>query len=76
MKKAIVIAAISLALAGSAFAADAGKPENFEQKKAEVLKLLDEAKTCVQAAKNHDDFKACKEKVEKARERFKKEKEK
>jgi len=76
MKKAIVVAAISLALAGSAFAADAGKSENFDHKKAQVLKLLDEAKTCVQAAKNHDDFKACREKIEQAKENLKKAKEK
>lgn len=70
MKKAVIVAAaISLALAGSAFAEDIKKSETFEQKKASISKRLEEranktkeAHSCVQAAKNMDELKVCKEK--------------
>ena len=75
MKRTAVVAAVlSLAFAVPAFAAGTGQPPmgpgpNFDQRKAEVLKKLDEqmsslqeAKVCIQAAKNHDDMKACREK--------------
>jgi hypothetical protein len=75
MKKTIIAAAVlSFALAAPAFAAGGDQPPmgtgpNFDQRKAEILKALDaqmsslqEAKTCIQAAKNHDAIKACREK--------------
>lgn len=65
-KAAIVVAVISLALAGSAFAVDSGKPQTFDQKKASTLKMLNdrmnktqEAQNCVQASKIMDDLKTC-----------------
>jgi len=46
-----------------------GQGQNYEQRKAEILKHIDqkiarnqEEKGCVQAAKSHDDLKACREK--------------
>ncbi len=77
MKKgavAVAVAVLSLAFAGSVFAVEGGQPQkgpgpNFDQRKAEILKMLDERvatlqeeKGCVQAAKNHDDLKACRKK--------------
>jgi Flp pilus assembly protein TadD len=75
MKRALIAAAVlSLTFALSAFAADNGQQQNspgqnFEQRKAELLKMIDEriagiqeAKTCVQAAKNHEDLKVCRDK--------------
>ena len=70
MKKAAIAAAvISLALAGSAFAADNGQLQTFDQKKTSILKKLEdrinmakEAQDCVQAAKTMDDLKVCREK--------------
>jgi len=75
MKRALIAAAVvlSLAFAVSAFA-DERQPsnnpgQNFEQRKAEILKMMDERiagiqeeKSCVQAAKSHEDLKACREK--------------
>jgi hypothetical protein len=46
-----------------------GREQNFERQKAEILKNLDERlasvqqmKTCIQAAKNREDAKTCREK--------------
>lgn len=63
------MAAVTL-LAASASAADmAVQGGNFEQKKAEQLKRVDERithlqeeRTCIQSASNHDTLKACHEK--------------
>jgi hypothetical protein len=75
MKTAIIAMAASLLFVATAFAADnapqPGEPgPSFEQRKADILKRIDERiarsqeeKTCVQAAKNHDDLKACREKL-------------
>lgn len=75
MKRALIAALLlSLALAVPAFAAEGGPPPNatgqtFEQRQAHILKMLDEriahlqeGKACVQAAKNNEDLKACREK--------------
>ncbi|MCK9418748.1 MAG: hypothetical protein M0R70_05130 [Nitrospirae bacterium] len=75
MKRALIAAvALSLVLAVSAFAADGGQPQNapppnFDQRKSDILKMLDgrmtslqEAKNCIQAATNHDDIRTCREK--------------
>lgn len=75
MKRFVIAAAVlSLVVAAAAFAADSGtapKGPNmtFEERKAEVLKHIDtrlsslqEEKTCVQAAKSHDDLRACRQK--------------
>ena len=75
MKKALIAAvALSLVLAVAAFAADNDQPgnvpvQNFDQRKTDILKMLDErlaslqqAKTCIQAAKNNDDIKTCRDK--------------
>ncbi len=76
MKRAIIAASISLALAMPAFAMDGGGPpqgpdQNLEQRKAEVLKRIDERlarlqqmKACIQRARTHDDARACREKFE------------
>jgi hypothetical protein len=79
MKKALVVAAISLALAGSAFAAEGDNAQTFEQKKAEMLKKIEnrinkmqEDRSCVQSAKDHDSLKACNEKRKKMIEEEKK----
>ena len=67
------ITAIALLLATPVFAVDSpqskGPDSNFEQRKANVLKHIDmrivrnqEEKSCVQAAQNPDDLKACREK--------------
>lgn len=79
MKQTLTALTVALALAcvAPSFAAESGQPQqpqqgqapNFEQKKADILKLMDERikglqeeKACVQAAKNHDDLRACREK--------------
>ena len=85
MKKAAIAVAISLALAGSAFAVDGGQSQNgpgpnFDQRKTDILKMLDERasriqeeKNCVQAAKNHEDLKACREKQREKMEKMRQE---
>jgi len=75
MKRAIIaVALLSLAFAAPILAAEGGPPpsapgQTFEQRQANVLKMIDEriaslqeGKTCVQAAKSDDDLKACREK--------------
>lgn len=78
MKRGLIAAAVlSLVVAAAAFAAESGTVPNrqggqgmtFEERKADVLKHLDtrmsslqEEKACVQAAKNHDDLRACRQK--------------
>lgn len=73
-KRFIPVMVLSLALVFPAFAAEnegqrKGAGPNFENRKAEVLKNIDERidgmqqlKACVQAAKNHEDMKSCREK--------------
>jgi hypothetical protein len=75
MKRAIIAAAVlTLVFAISALAAENGQQPNepaatFEQRQARILKMFDdrisaiqEAKTCVQAAKSDDDLRACRKK--------------
>lgn len=70
-----VAAALSLVFAVSAFGTDGSQPPqgtavlNFDQMKANRMKILDERlnrlqeeKTCVQAANTQDDLKACRDK--------------
>jgi len=75
MKTAIIAMAASLLFAAMSFAADnapqpKGPGPNFEQRKADILKRIDERiarsqeeKTCIQAANNQDDLKACRDKI-------------
>lgn len=75
MKRALsAVALLSLVFAVQAFAVDGGNPatssgKTFEQRQANILKMIDEriasmqeGRTCVQAAKNDEDIKACREK--------------
>ena len=74
MNTKIISTLITLFIAVPAFAADnapqpKGPGPNFEQHRADILKRIDariarnqEEKSCVQAAKNHDDIKACRDK--------------
>jgi len=72
MKRALIAAAVlSLAFAAPVFALEGGKDQaqNFEKKKAAILENIDQRmahlqneKSCVQAAKSHEDLKACWEK--------------
>jgi hypothetical protein len=69
-----VSAVVTLMVAVPAFAVDnpppqKGQGQNFEQRKAEIIKRIDERiarnqeeKTCVQGANNHNDLKACRDK--------------
>jgi hypothetical protein len=73
-KTALAAAVLSLAFAAPVWAAGGGQPTtgptpNFDERKAEVLKkvdeqmiILQEAKVCIKAAKNHDDLRTCREK--------------
>jgi len=75
MKTVMIAMAVSILIAAPAFAADnapqpKGPGPSFEQRKSDILKHIDERiarnqeeKTCVQAAKNHDDLKACRDKI-------------
>jgi hypothetical protein len=72
--KSVVAALVSLIFVTSAFAFDGRQPPggaggNFEARKAEILKRIDERmtrlqemKACIQAAQIHEDAKACMEK--------------
>jgi hypothetical protein len=75
MKRVLIAAAVlSLVVAAAAFAADSGPAPkgqgmSFEEQKADILKHIDtrmsslqEGKACVQAAKNQDDLRACRQK--------------
>jgi hypothetical protein len=74
MKTALIAAILTGALIVSAFAADSdtnpqGLGQDFEQKKSDVLKHIEqriarvqEEKACVQSAKAHSDIRACREK--------------
>jgi hypothetical protein len=75
MKRTLIAAVLLLvAFAVPALATDGGQPptvpgQTFEQRQANILKMIDEriagmqeGKTCIQAAKNDDDLRACREK--------------
>jgi hypothetical protein len=75
MKKALIAATVlSLACGLPTFAADIAQPPqapapNFDQRKADILKMIEgrinslqDEKNCVQAAKNHEDLQVCREK--------------
>lgn len=75
MKRYVIAAAVlSLVFAAAAFAADSGAPQkgpglSFEERRGEVLKHIDTRltslqaeKVCVEAARNQDDLRACKQK--------------
>jgi len=76
MKRILVAGMLAMALAVPAYAVEGGQPPppkdqgaNFEQRKADILGNMDrrmnrlqEEKACVEAAKNMDDLKACREK--------------
>lgn len=74
MKVLLIAVSVSMLFAAQVFAVDAVSPPkgpgpNFEQHRAEILKRIDqriarnqEEKTCIQAAKNHDDVKVCRDK--------------
>jgi hypothetical protein len=74
MKTATMVALIFLGLVISAFAIEGGPPPqgpgpNFELRKADILKEIDQRltrlqqmKACIQAARSHDDARTCREK--------------
>ena len=75
MKRTLITAAVlSLAFAVPAFAVDGTQPQKappptFEQRQANILKMIDarinslqEAKGCTQAAKNDEDLRTCRQK--------------
>ena len=75
MKKTLIAAfLLSLAFVVPAFAVEGNQPptvpgKTFEERQAHILKMIDErmvglqeGKACVQAAKNDNDLKACREK--------------
>jgi len=76
MKTTMMAVCVSILFAVPAFAADTDPQTkapglNFEQQKADILKRIDERiartqeeKSCIQAAKNHGDVGACRDKVE------------
>jgi len=76
MKRTFIAAAVlSLAFAVPVFASDGGQPQTgqaptFEQRQAEILKIIDaraagiqSERSCVHAAKTFDDLKACRDKA-------------
>jgi hypothetical protein len=71
MKSLVIAVTVTALCVTSVFAAEdkVGGGQNFETKKAEVLKRIEqriahntEEKACVQAAASHDALKACREK--------------
>jgi len=74
MKTAMIAMTALVLFSSPAFEADNapqfnGAGPSFEQRKSDILKHIDERiarnqeeKSCVQAAKNHDDIKACRDK--------------
>lgn len=75
MKKTLIAAVLlAVAFVVPAFAVEGNQPppvpgKTFEERQAHILKMLDqrmaslqEGKACVQAAKNDNDLKACREK--------------
>ena len=74
MKTGLIAVALTGICVIPAYAADTntnpqGAGQNIEQKKVEILRHIDQRiansqaeKVCVQAAKSHDDIKACREK--------------
>lgn len=72
-RTAIATVLFSFVLAVPAFAAEGGQPpqgqgQTFEQRKAAILKMIDERianiqeeRGCVEAAKNDDDLKVCRD---------------
>ncbi len=74
MKTATVAALIAIGFAMPTFAIEGGRPPkesgpNFELKRQEILKRIDERlariqqmKSCVQAASSRDELRACREK--------------
>ncbi|MDA8423616.1 MAG: hypothetical protein M0Z89_09820 [Nitrospiraceae bacterium] len=75
MKRTFIAAALlSFVFAVPAFATESGQPQNapratFEERQANILKILDEriaslqeGKACVQAAKSDADLRACRQK--------------
>jgi hypothetical protein len=74
MKTSMIAVAVSILFAAPAFSANnapqtRGPGPNFEQRKSEILMRIDERiarnqeeRACVQAAMNHNDLKACRDK--------------
>ncbi len=74
MRRVALAAIVSLSMMMPVFAFDGGQPPrgpggNFEARKGEILKRIDERitrlqqmKACIQAARTHEDAKACREK--------------
>jgi hypothetical protein len=74
MKTAVITAVLTGIFVIPAYAVDSttdpqGSGQNIEQKKSEILQHIDQRiansqaeKVCVQAAKSHDEIKACREK--------------
>ena len=75
MKRALIAAALlSLAFTVPALAGEGGQPptvpgKTFEQRQTNILKMMDEriaglqeGKTCIQASKNDEDLRVCRQK--------------
>lgn len=86
MKRTIIVAVILLlAFAAPVIAVEGdqtpkGPGQNFDQRKADILKRLDteianaqQTKGCVQEAKNHEEIKACMEKRKAEMQKFREE---
>lgn len=86
MKRTVMAAVVLLlAFATPVIAVEGDQPpkgpgQNFEQRKADILKRLDariasaqEARACVQEAKNHEEIKACREKHKAEMQQFREE---